>query len=225
MNAQGSRLKTQGKKSLASSLQPPASRGFTFVEMLVALSLLTLVSASIAATLSGGLSVWQRAQTVGLHDQALQVAVAQLQRDLHQVRRFAPLPFTGEYDEVSFPAMVMSATTEPAADEPVLGRLGYFFDSGRRRLCRSFHDYRDVRQRHLKDVCHPLLTDVERVRFGYYGWDESSSAYGWMSDWSTPTPPLAVKVELGWPQPAGRPVESQTIIVRLPLASSHEKHH
>ena len=220
MIAQGSRLEARGNclQPPASGLQPKA--GFTFVELLVALALLTLVGGAIAATLSGGLSIWERAQTAGARDQELQVAVAQLQHELHGVRRFAPLPFEGEYDAVSFPALVAVERPEEAeADDPVLGRLGYFFDSGRRRLCRASADYRDARATRLKDACDPLLTGVERVRFSYYGWDAASAGYGWVSDWSAPAPPLAVRIELGWRQVAGGPLTSQTVLVRVPIAN------
>ncbi len=197
---------------------PNSAFGFTFVELLITLALLTLVVGTIAATLSGGLSIWQRTQTIGTQDQALQVAAVQLQRDAHGVRRFAPMPFEGAYDEVSFPAMV------PAADEPMLGRVGYFFDSGRRRLCRSSVEVRDVRLRRLREACQPLLTEVDRARFAYYGWDEASAGYGWTSEWSAPTMPLAMKIELGWRVTPNAPLTNQTMLVRIPIAATDAKH-
>ena len=207
--------------------------GLTFIEMLVALALLTLVAGAIAATLSGGLSVWQRAQTVGTRDQELQVAFLQLQHDLHGARRFAPIPFEGAYDAVSFPALVTTERPLPRAqakdprqaeeEDMVLGRLGYFFDSGHRCVCRSSFEYRDVRLKRVKDACRPLLTDVERARFAYYGWDDASAGYGWVSNWCSPAPPLAVKIEVGWRRVATQPLASDTLLVRLPIAFSEEK--
>lgn len=201
--------------SVTQSRSHHVSRGLTFVEMLVAMTLLTLVSASIAAVFSGGMVVWERVQAHGVHDQALQVAFAQLQRDVRGVRRFAPLPFEGDYDALSFAALV----EEP----PQLGQLGYFFDSGRRRLCRAAVDYRDVRVRSLKDRCQPVLEEVDRVRVSYYGWDEASAAFGWQGNWSVSSPPLAVKVDVSRRAALGRPLTTQTIIVRIPIGNANHQ--
>ena len=216
MIAQDSGLRTQDSRQHYSLSPAPCvlSPGLTFVEMLVAMTLLTLVSASIAAVFSGGMVVWERVQAHGVHDQALQVAFAQLQHDVHAVRRFAPLPFEGDYETMAFPALV----DEP----PRLGQLGYFFDSGHRRLCRATIDYRDVRVRSLTDRCQPVLDEVDRVRLSYYGWDEASAAFGWRGDWSDANPPMAVKVEVSWRAAQSQPLTTQSVVMRVPVAVAHE---
>ena len=97
--AQGSRLKAQGK---VRCLQPRASslerRGFTFVELLIAATMMSVLFVGLGSHLRGGLLVWrQTTQTVD----ALQregVALDRLERDLANAINYAdsrtelPLP-------------------------------------------------------------------------------------------------------------------------------------
>lgn len=191
---------------------------FTLVELLVTLALLAVVAATTAATLAGGLRVWERLQSQGGRERAAQVAFTQFQQDLRGMRRFAPIPFEGEYDAFSFAALVPVETeTGEVSDE--LGRLGYFFDGGRQLLCRSRHAYRVVRRHRLKDACDPVLTDVDRIRFAYYAFDAKAGGFAWSSRWETETLPLAVKVEMSYEDPATRRLATETVVVPLPLGT------
>ena len=84
--AEGSRLKARGKNThqwnLASSLQPPASSGFTFVELLIAATMISVLIVGLAAHLRGGIIVWQRATQTTETLQRQRVALGRLEREL-----------------------------------------------------------------------------------------------------------------------------------------------
>lgn len=198
--------------------------GLTLVEMLVTMSLLVLIAATVSATFSGGMRVWERLRG-GPREQWTQVAFAQVRHDLQNLRRFAPIAFKGAYDEFSFPALVTAApgterrALEDAAEPvPELGRAGYFFDSSRKQLCRAQHPYRLLRRARLRDACSPVIMDVERVRFSYYAQERLTKGYAWSSHWSSEEPPLAVKLEIGYRDPLTRQSVTEALVFPVPLS-------
>ncbi len=196
-----------------------ASTGMTLVELLITLSLIALVAGTITATFSGGIGVWERIQQHGRRDQWADVALDEIRRDLQNARRFSPIKFAGEYDEVSFASVVPWARRgEVVHDEP--GRLAYYFDSMRHRLCRSETAYRLLRRARVRDSCHSVLEPVDRARFSYYRADPDGQAEGtWADSWDEDQPPLAVKVELSYDDPATHRPLAYTCIVHVPVAS------
>mgnify|MGYP001571234000 FL=1 len=206
------------QNSRISTEQNRSRRGLTLVELFVTLVLFALIAATLAATFAGGVKVWERFQTVGAREQWLQVAFDQFRRDLHDARRFQPIPFQGAYDAVSFPALVLTAAE--ARDDQELGRVGYFWDGTRRRLCRSHESYRRLAHAGLKDTCEAVISDLDRLRLSYYTWDPADEAYEWSSSWSASEPPLAVKLELTYSEPSSRRAVTQALIVHVPIATS-----
>ena len=190
----------------------------TLVELLVTLVLFALIAATLAATFAGGLKVWERFQTSGTREQWLEVAFDQFRRDLHDARRFQPIPFQGTYDTVSFPALVSTATE--TGDYQELGRVGYFWDGARRRLCRSHDPYRRLAHAGLKDTCETAMSDLDRLHLSYYTWDAANGTYSWSSSWSAAEPPLAVKLELTYNEPSSRRPVTQSLIVQVPVATN-----
>lgn len=197
-------------------------RGLTLIELLITLVLFALVAGTLAATFAAGGSVWQRMRTSGVRDQWLQVGFDQLRRDVHHAHRFGPIPFAGSYDLVSFPALV-PMETEAAGDDSALqerevGRIGYYWDGARHRLCRSQQPYRVLARVRLKDDCQAALSDITRLRFAYYTFDPESETYDWSKSWSGPEPPLAVKVDVTYDDEATRKAVTQSVVIQIPVA-------
>jgi prepilin-type N-terminal cleavage/methylation domain-containing protein len=187
-------------------------RGFSLLELLLAVSLMALAGMAATAALGGGIRVWQRAQAFGTGPQAAAVAWSRLERDLHNVRRFGPLPFDGSGRRLTF-ASVQRASDEPDAAAE-LGRLGYYHDEAQGLLCRTFVPYRLLSREGARARCHPILEDVARVRFSYLDGDSG----GWVGGWEEDRPPRAVKLEVtvGRRAGAGTP---QTFLGLLDVAA------
>ena len=186
--------------------------GFTLVELLVTTSLMALVGAAAVAALAGGIRVWERAHETGLDHPACLIAFDRLRRDLHNTRRFKPVPFEGTYDQYAAAAVERADRDSTQPDE--IGRLGYFLDERHHLLCRSFVPYRLVRRERLTDRCQAVLEDVTRIRFSYFGADEERGTTEWVEHWHATEPPLAVKCTLTIHRPHQEPVP-QTLLVSL----------
>ena len=167
---------------------------FTLVELLVTASLMALVAGATVSALAGGIRVWERSVEFGTHQQSVLIAFTQLEHDLRNARRFAPLLFDGAYDRVALAAVDRPSLQLNAL--PELGRLGYYVDERHHLLCRSFVPYPLAGHLRLTDRCHATLEDVAQVRFSYFGIDEESKATGWFSHWRAVRSPVAVKIEL-----------------------------
>jgi len=190
----------------------PTGRGFTLVELLVTTSLMALVGSATVGALAGGVRVWERARAFDAQEQAALIAGHRLRRDLHNVRRFSPVPFHGAYDRWTAAAVDAS----PVRDEVVaeLGQFGYFLDERAHRLCRSFIPYRLLRAQRMTDRCHSVLEGVRRVRFSYFGSDPASGTLGWTGRWEADEPPMALKAELTV-EASGRQPMTHTFVIAL----------
>lgn len=190
----------------------------TLVELLVTLALSVLVVATVLVTLVGGFRVWERLQGSGRQGQWVQVAFDQLHRDLHNVSRFERIPFEGSHDTCSFPALIV---TDQANGDRVaeLGAVSYFLDSAQHVLCRSQVPYRRLRQAGDREACAPVLQEVTRLTFSYYVAESDGAAHHWTEHWSSPEPPLAVKMQISYHDASIPHPVVQTLMVTLPLAN------
>lgn len=192
------------------------SGAFTLVELLVTTSLMALVGGATVAALAGGLRVWEFTSRVGTSQPAALVAFDRMRRDVQNVRRFRPIPFTGSHEQCAFAAVERAS---PDAETPKeLGRLGYFLDPRNHRLCRSFVPYRVMGRERLTDRCHAVLEEATRVRFSYFGSGDGSGHVGWSGSWEGHEPPLAVKCEVTVHE-RGREAITHTFLTTLVAAS------
>ena len=95
--AQGSRLKAQGKEFIAFSLQPRAYGGFTFVELMIAATMIAVLFVGLGAHLRGGIDVWRRATQTSETLQEQRIALDRLERDL--ANAIVYYPKKDEYSE------------------------------------------------------------------------------------------------------------------------------
>ncbi len=192
--------------------------GFTFVELLVTLTLIGLVGAATVAMLAGGIRVWERTQGSSVSSQQMQLAFETMRRDLHNSCLFHPIPFEGAYDTFSFPAKLERETAQDGSVIREVGRLGYYLNEREGLLCRSKVPYRLLRSSSLRDSGSMLVSGVERLRFSYYALDPVTGRYEWKQACSEVTPPLAVKIEVGYRLAPKKPLITQSLVVYLPTA-------
>ncbi|HXX86206.1 MAG TPA: prepilin-type N-terminal cleavage/methylation domain-containing protein [Casimicrobiaceae bacterium] len=191
-------------------------RGFTLLELTVALLLLALMSSVLYGTLSLSASSWDRGEAkatqVGdmrLTEEFLRQSLAsQLPLRLHKVLE-QPLYFQGKSDSLAFVA---------ALPRQVGGGTYYLRiavtpagDSSRLALARVIPDYAATALPEFSDAEQSVLADrIAQVRFGYFGRDPDSNdanAPTWRDHWDDPqTLPLLIRVDVApaagapWPQ-------------------------
>ena len=94
------------------------SRAFSLVELLIAVSIFSVVSLAIYSTFSSGAAVLRRVKNVDLVQQKILLKIENFSRQLRQQPESTKLLFSGEIDRLSFPAHV----------DYFPCRLTYYFD-------------------------------------------------------------------------------------------------
>lgn len=154
------------------------------MELLVVVSILSVISLAVYSSMAGGVNIWKRVNaTAG--ESRLILVWEKMQKDLRNTFDFRKIGFGGNGNEIYFPGLV-SVKGEDEAIHQEIGRVRYYFDKSR--LCREEMTYVDL----IKDVkieCGEEISDVKQAAFEYYG----SKKYSWQTEWQNDSVPLAVR--------------------------------
>jgi general secretion pathway protein J len=183
-----------------------AERGFTLLEILVAVTLLGLLMAALLGGVRLGVRAWEASGT-RLDDDARLSAVQDFLRERLTQARLSETPattrrpgpaFHGERDRLSFVTLMpehlgeglerMILTLAEARDGADLSVEWWPADLG---------DDPDA----VRDAVHSrvLLAHVAELRLAYFGQVEAKQPPIWSQVWNQPSLPLLVRVQLGFP--------------------------
>lgn len=196
-SVQGSGFRVQGKHI---PLEPPTlnlePKGFTFVELMIAATMMSVLFVGLGSHLQGGLTVWHRATATAERLQQQRVAWERLERDLaHAIvfdKRLAaygetenklPLPTFGE-TTLAFFTVSSSAARQPATVQFVT----YACDTrgGATGLWRTSQSVGQARARNPEPVPQLLLPACEALAFQYAYLRLASEELTWESTWPEP---------------------------------------
>ncbi len=195
-----------------------AISGFTLVELLVTLSLMTVVFGILVSMMMGGAGIWERVKCGVLQDHGIYIAFDKMRRGLHSAHPFTGKMFKGTNDKLEFPALltVQDEKTGEIASEP--GQISYYFYRSRKRLCQTEQFHRGARKRRYgADLCVPLAENIEKVYFRYRGYNADSKSSSWTGYWSDKQFPLAVKLELDYGDPCTEKKSKKEFLVSIPV--------
>src|SRR6185295_6747012 len=114
--------------------------GMTFIEMMLVVVMIGMVSLALYKSFSNGLRVWQKSRQLIVEEDIL-IFFDKFADDLRNTYVYSNLPMTGDARRMDFPAFVwmprMNAAPE-AKDEfaEQLGRIEYYFDDGKKQIMR-----------------------------------------------------------------------------------------
>lgn len=168
--------------------------GFTLVELLVSLSLVTVIFAALMATFYGGMQVWDRSECMQTQGSNLQLAFEKMRKDIRNSLTFNLIETEGRYDEFVFATKLPLETTEDLNDFQI-GRVAYYLDKQSRVLCRSAVAFKDMRRQKIKAECQILAEGIDRVRFKYYLEDTEEGEAKWKGSLREDERPSVVRIE------------------------------
>lgn len=169
-------------------------KGFTLVEMIISLSLMTLTMATLVSLFSGGMRIWQRSECGARHEQSMYVSFDKIRRDLHHIQPFQFIPFRGSHDTIEFPVMLDTREYKNPVLEP--GRQIFFFDAKKRVLCENEELFRGMKRSRGARACKVVMEGIDKVKFSYLSYNSKSDSFAWSSQWSGPSFPVSIKMEL-----------------------------
>jgi prepilin-type N-terminal cleavage/methylation domain-containing protein len=189
--------------------------GFTFIEMIIVLAMLSVVGLAIVTTLGNGIKIWQQLN-LAVAKEDINIFFERIARELRNTYEFSTISFYGQMHEVSFPAFVVTLGSS-LPQETGIGRIVYSYDKTTGELTREKRNYSQIykgksgsRQR--------LLNDIGSLNFSYYFYDQKQKEYMWLEEWQQAGLPLAVRIELEF----NNGYQSERIIrtIGIPIAQS-----
>lgn len=194
------------------------SAGFTLVELLVATTLLALLSVLLFGGLRFGARAWEAGGASMERTGEIEAIQDLLRRTLAEAAAPEPasgqqLSFVGDAGRMRFFA--------PMPRHIAMGGLGrYALDLDEAgHLLMGWEPRRPERRLDAPIAGEPsiILQNVETVNLAYYG-AVGQDGPGWRDSWSSPAPPLLIRVQIGFADGDGRRWPDLLIAPRLAQA-------
>lgn len=175
-------------------IRRPGVAGFTLIELLMAITLTSLISFSVYSLFSSSVNVMRRMSETNV-DEDLNVCFEKIERDVENLVRYKPIPFTGTSQEFNFAFPLSSASDQ--ASHQTFGRLSIFYDASTDTLKRRFKNMSDL---HENELGKPsiLLNQVSHAQFSYLVFVKDEQQYSWFDEYAEDQIPNAVKIEMGF---------------------------
>ena len=164
--------------------------GFSLLELLLAASLVPLVSFVIFSNIASGMRLWKALnQAVGEEDVIL--FRQKLAGDLNRAFKFSEVPFTGEETRVSFAANVWSP--EILGGDRGIGSITFFYDDAGKQIVKQETNLSEL-FKEKPGQSHTLLQHVSALQVQYFGYDPIRDEYVWRETWEASEKMLPVAV-------------------------------
>jgi prepilin-type N-terminal cleavage/methylation domain-containing protein len=187
--------------------------GFTFIELLMALAIFSVIATSIYYTLHSGIELWSKGNSAISHNQKLRVFFNAVSSDLRNtVPCYGMEAITPEWSEekISFP------TLRGEIIEAV-----YYFDDKKNELKRTYARREEGFDEESADA-ETLLDGLEGAGFEYAY--EADEGYTWKKTWeSEDTAPRAVRFKCEFKERAVGGAESFEKIIFIPIGKLGEE--
>ena len=183
----------------------PKKKGFTLVEMLVALTIFSIVAVSLHAVLRTGLNTYRAGKEWSEEAGEARAFFYFFSRDLKNALAYSKeLPFSGKADEIRF--MMLTRRGDRGFDE--LARVSYRYDRGKKLVIRTVVGKEvEFEQKNSKEEIAAHGVDAFQLRYAFKP-EHPSDLYRWKDAWPwEDTLPRGIRVTLG----------QRTISVLLPL--------
>lgn len=181
--------------------------GFTLLEMLVVVVILSLVALAIYAILNNGIKIWQKANRQ-LPEEDLNIFFDRVSLDIRNAFKFSGINFSGTTDKLEFSTLVNS----PKLKKRTVGRVIYAYEPDAGVLSRSEQDFVDIYASNNNAVWQKLI-NAKALKFEYYFYDEQNKTYFWQDEYNKESLPLAVRLELEFDNGAGIKKFTKTISI------------
>jgi|GEM_PF-1504782 len=154
-----------------------AQAGFTLIEILVVITIFTIVGAGIAETFSSGMKIWARAQKAGESSIDVFVAIETIGRDLRQSVNIRSVGFEGREDEISF----LTFRDDSAV------KVIYKFNPAQKELVCRHIDLKDAFSDDLQGkykYAEKKVATLDDFSFSYFNFDKEKEEYVWSDEWA-----------------------------------------
>lgn len=155
--------------------KPIKQNSYTLIEMLLVVSILSMVSLILFHTLCSGLNIWERSRKF-IVEEDIAIFFDKIGQDLRNSFIFSKISFVGKETLVRFPTRIKIARPQDKEVLEQIGEVEYYFGPDKKSLFRRQLSYgqalnHDGTEQALRGDAGKerlLLSSVESVRFVYY---------------------------------------------------------
>ncbi len=163
--------------------------GFTLVELLIAVSIFSVVSIAIYSTFSSGASILRRVKNIDLMQQKILLKAEMFARELREQPDYKKQLFLGTKSKISF----------GGSSDYFPSRITYYFDVSSSSLMRvadkldTIITSEGMIDPELRAKPTVFLVKAKEVKFSYLYLDLKTNEYSWIDEWLQDYLPVAVK--------------------------------
>jgi len=175
------KLNTNGKSSFVT--------GFTFIEVIIAIGILSIMGLAVYSIFASGMKVWRRVETLDISQRKAFLALEKVAGELRCSLDFPDIGFNGEEDQLSFPLLV----------DKDIAKIIFVFDSYEKAIFRQETTYQDIiDEEEVEPISKKILSLVTDLKFSYYFFNEEAEEYQYKDSWSSEDDgiPLRIRIEL-----------------------------
>jgi prepilin-type N-terminal cleavage/methylation domain-containing protein len=178
--------------------------GFTFVEMLLAVSLVGLISLALYQSLSNGLRIWKHAQKFVVEED-IGIFLEKISHDLRNTFKYSLISFDGREKRIAFPTIVRTLQDKKRASGRTnyidqIGKVEYSFDKAHKTISRRQANYGQAMEEEY-GAERLLAKPVHSLRFLYYYIEDGEYKE---KRQATELMPVAVRVEIEFFEDTGK---------------------
>lgn len=178
------------RKNHLLALSARHKRGFTFIEVIIVISILSIISLVIYTSFSKGINIWQMVNEKS-PEEDMNILLDKFSFDLRNTFKFTGINFSGHEDGIEFPVLLNS----PRFHKKSVGKVVYSYDSNTNLLNKEEVDFNQIYE-DKKGLIKHSLKNVKSFKFQYYTYDKGRKEYLWQDEWAKEGLPLAVRIYL-----------------------------
>jgi len=198
-------------------------KAFTFIELLIAFTIFSIIASSIYYTLHSGMKFYSKGNSLIKNNQQLRIFFDTLTADLRNAVDYHPY-IEAEWSNNSITFSSIINIFNKGSFNRELVKLSYFLEQGK--LVRRCATSREGLQQE-KAKGQPLLEEVKSLNFEYCYQAEGLGGWQWIDQWQSgendPLMPKGIRVKLTLKQQGQQSSESFIKTVFIPLGKLGSK--
>ena len=172
-------------------------KGFTLLEMLLALTIFSIVMISSTSIFLLGTQIWKRTQGRYAIEQKAALAVEKLAKDIRCMMKAENPSLQGEGADhvLKIPSLIHALDQQGfAAVQP--GRVIYKLGYSSKEICRAEESVSDI-YRNREPDCRPIAQHIKSLKFRYWVYSGIGNSFTWYDRWDAKDGnPQAIEIRL-----------------------------
>ncbi len=174
------------------------NKGFSLVEVLITVVIISFIGGVLYSTLSQGLKLWSRANQ-STPELDVEIFFEKMGNDMRNAFVFNNKPFQGDSDSVEFGSLQkrIGRAQNQSFFQGAPAFLKYYYDARTKAVLRDVEEYQQLLKPDKdKVVVNSMLNNVVDYNMVYYASGRDGEIPGWRGRWLENCFPSAVKVSV-----------------------------